>query len=186
MKLQHKKGSNLITFIMGERKWENKLKAIQKWKGWILDTLLRKSKKKPETVFISYCWGYSEGKKARHFIKEFTDKEKAEHIYRMGIVSELTNKKLKKEQKYSFAIDRKYKTYTVRAVEIHDRPDYYFTSFKLPSAVKLTSKSIMKYIYFDLLDKFEYYAYQLNYDKPHNLRSVAIKVIYENTTNNKS
>lgn len=181
MKIEHQKGSNEMRFLFNNRTWENRLKDLKKYKGWLLDTILRKRHSKPDMVIVSYKWGFYGGKKSHKYVKSFTNKEEAERIFRQGGVRELTTKKIKKDSRFSFTLEKGNKEYIVRAVEIHDRPEYYYTSYKIPIGIKLNQKAILRFIYYDLLERYEFLAYQAGYEKPHNLREIQIRVMHENS-----
>lgn len=58
MKSYHKRGSNNITFIFTERKYSNKIKALNSYLKYTINSLVYKRKTKPKSVYIRYQWKY--------------------------------------------------------------------------------------------------------------------------------
>jgi hypothetical protein len=78
---------------------------------------------------------------------------------------------------WGYANGKKRKNTVTEPVPEHS--EYYYNGIKLPKGFPFKNKKkILDFIAMDLMEKYEFYAYELGYDKPHNLRSVTLKYLY--------
>jgi hypothetical protein len=188
MKIEKKRRQNSVKFKLNERSFERKIENFEKFAEEQIKKFVKKRGKKLIGVTSSYRWGSldktNKKKKPKIFSKEYDTKEQAEAIYRPGNIKELSGNNRYKGEKFSWKIENtgsgKWK---VSAFHHLQKGESYYNGYKMPALSNLTAKNIKNTFVADITEKYEYYAYELEYDNDtYKLRDITLNFIYEETT----